>query len=146
MINTTPNVLYKKFDGEEIKQNKTKLRATHSVGDYIRISRRDADGDRFTKGYLSGWTNEVFRIVRVNTNGTVVRYYIADQNNEAIEGCFYQEEIQKIVFDPDTHRFEVDEILGERGQGTGKEYLVSWIGYGPSFNSYIKASALEGVT
>lgn len=145
MINTTPNNQYKSFDDETIfhRTDQSRPKAMLRVGDYIRISRRDDDRGRFRKGYLAGWTNEIFRIARVNTNGSVVRYYIVDLNNEVIEGCFYHEEIQKIEFSPETHSFKVDEILGERGRGKRKEYLVSWLGYGPSFNSYIKASAIE---
>jgi len=43
----------------------------------------------------------------------------------------------------ETNEYFVDEILAERNVKGKKEYLVSWLGYGPSENQWLKASDIS---
>lgn len=70
---------------KEVKENKFK------VGDVVRIYRYK---NIFEKGFKPRWTEEVFRIKRINYT-TPQTYIIEDQNNEEIKGAFYEQELLK---------------------------------------------------
>ena len=51
----------------------------------------------FTKGFVSKWTDEIFKISEVLPT-VPVTYRIRDIGGEAIEGRFYENELQKTEF------------------------------------------------
>ena len=48
----------------------------------------------FEKGYTQRWTEEVFRISKIELT-IPVTYKITDYNGEEIQGSFYEQELQK---------------------------------------------------
>jgi hypothetical protein len=65
---------------------------------------------------------------------------LKDDAGEEVRGSFYKEEIQKVG---DKQVYRVESVIQERYNGRrGKEYLVKWYGYNPSFNSWISHRAL----
>lgn len=62
------------------------------VGDLVRISKANRV---FRKGYLPGWTEEVFKILKRYPT-TPHTYVLCDLNGKEIDGRFYNEELQKI--------------------------------------------------
>ena len=56
----------------------------------------------FEKGYLSKWTEEVFKIVEVLRTNPIT-YVIMDSNGEIIKGSFYEQELLKSQFDFEEH-------------------------------------------
>jgi hypothetical protein len=107
------------------------------VDDYVRMAETK---ERFAKGADFSWTYEVFKIVRVINRNPVV-YKLEDLLGEGISGVVYAEEIQKVNIDPET-AFKVDKVLGSRGKGVNKQYLVSFKGYPSKFNDYVSAKNL----
>ena len=65
----------------------------------------------FDKGYLPNWTQELFKVTRVNEASHPVTYKIEDLGREPFIGSFYSQEIQRI--DPE-QIFEIDAVLGKR--------------------------------
>ena len=51
----------------------------------------------FTKGFVSKWTDEIFKISEILSTVSVT-YRIRDIDGEAIEGRFYENELQKTEF------------------------------------------------
>lgn len=100
-------------------------------GDYVRISKyRNA----FSKGYTPNWSNEIFRIRKVNfTNPST--YLLEDKENKHIEGAFYTEELQKVKH-PDV--FLVEKVIRRKGN----KILVKWLGLENKHNSWINKSDL----
>ena len=82
------NKLYK--DHLEKRKRKTpKFR----VGDVIRLSKYK---NTFKRGYLSSWTNELFKIHSVlHTNPYT--YKIEDNSGEILKGSFYEQELSKVL-------------------------------------------------
>ena len=62
------------------------------VGDQVRLSMTRM---RFRKGYLPGWTDELFQVAQVFRDNPPY-YKIKDLQGEWLEGTFYEEELQKI--------------------------------------------------
>lgn len=95
-------------------------------GDDVRISKyREA----FSKGYTPNWSNEIFKITKVNLTNPVT-YLLEDQNKQEIQGSFYTEELQKTNY-PDVYLIE--KILKRKGD----RIFVKWLGLDKSQNSWI---------
>ena len=89
---------------------------------------------RFHKGYLSGWTDELFELAKVFRDNPPY-YKIKDLQGEWLEETFYEEELQKIYKKDDVFRIEC--ILQQRKRKKGVEFLVKWFEYPASFNSWV---------
>ena len=66
---------------------------TFKFGERVRISKKDL---LFRKGYKPQFTREVFQIVAIATRKPPT-YTIRDEQDEIIQGKFYQEELTKVV-------------------------------------------------
>jgi hypothetical protein len=114
------------------------------VGDYVRLS-ADRSGSILTdRGYFKQFTEEIFRIVRVQTKhrtGYLPRpiYHLEDLAGEAIKTGAYGEELIPVRYDPQTTRFRIEKIVStRRNRRTGvREHLVKFLGYPNSMNQYI---------
>jgi len=66
-------------------------------------------------------------------------YELEDLNKQPIDESFYQEELTPVVVTKQT-QFKIDKILSTRVRRGIKEHKVRWLGYGPVFDSWVKAS------
>lgn len=84
----------------------------------------------FEKGYTPNWTEEVFEITYVqNTNP--VTYRLKDWNRDAIDGSFYEPELQKTSQEV----FRIEKVIRRKG----RRVLVKWKGYPEAFNSWVSS-------
>lgn len=111
-----------------VSERKPKLK----VDDYVRLVKQKGT---FEKGYETNFTEEVFKIKKVIKHKIPV-YEVVDLADEIIEGTFYEPELQKISFNPDT-AFKIDKIVRTKGKGPSKQMLVKWKGYPDKFNSWV---------
>lgn len=125
------------------RKPKKHQRFKYKVGDLVRISR---EKKVFGKGYVDGFTTEIFRITRVSRSRDPFVYYLEDLNKEPIDCFFYAHELSKVsksVLRDD--EFEIEEILDRRGKGKNREVLVRWKGYTSKFDSWIKANTVVDI-
>ena len=66
---------------------------TFKIGDRVRISKYDLP---FRKGYKPQFTREFFQIVAIATRKPPI-YTIKDEQEEIIQGKFYQKELIKVI-------------------------------------------------
>ena len=105
----------------------------YNIGDRVRISKRQTT---FAKGYLPGWSEEIF-VIRKRSRQREPVYYLRDLKHEDITGVFYEPELQRVHESTD---YRVEKVLRSRKKRGGeKEYLVKWKGWDDSFNSWVKA-------
>lgn len=110
----------------------SRLNNKYRIGDYVRISKHRK---LFDKGYTTNWTNEIFKIRKVNyTNPTT--YLLEDNEGQQVLGGFYELELQRVKY-PDFHL--VEKVLKRKGN----MIYVKWLGYPSSQNSWIKKSELQ---
>ena len=64
-----------------------------SIGDNVRITKKKKT---FDKGYIQRWTEEVFKISKIQLT-IPVTYKITDYNGEEIHGSFYEQKLQKRI-------------------------------------------------
>ena len=101
------------------------------INDFVRISKAKKT---FRKGYLPNWSIEIFKIISKFKRTRPV-FEIADLNGNKIKGKFYAEELVKTQMPDD---FQIEKIIREKRERNGKmKYLVKWLGYDSSFNSWV---------
>ena len=61
-----------------------------------------------------------------------------------MKGGFYKQEVQKISFDPKQF-YKIEKVLGTKGKGKNKMFLIKWKGYPGKFNSYIKSIRVKKI-
>ena len=106
-------------------------------GDRVRLSKTRRT---FKKGYLPNWTEELFTVVKcIETRPPV--YVVKDDHGEIVEGTFYAEELQKVIKKDNIYKIET--VLKKRKKGRRVQYLVKWLGYPESFNSWIFKTDLQ---
>ena len=103
------------------------------VGDRVRISKKKKT---FEKSFTANWSEELFIITEVK-NTKPPTYTIEDLNGKAIQGTFYEQELQKSK----QSTYRIEKVLKRRkGKSGQKEVYVKWKGYDSSFNSWIPLS------
>lgn len=134
---------WQRNDKKYVKRRPIKT-AKFKVGDHVRISRSK---QVFEKGFVSGWSEEIFLIVRVTKRQNYLyTYELEDLQGEKIEGFFYTEELtlvgKKRV---NKNSYKIESIIKWRGRGKKREALVKWIGYPNKFNSWVLESDLVSI-
>ena len=51
----------------------------------------------YSQGYTTNWNRELFKIYKIN-NTNPVTYGLVDENNEQIEGKYYEQELLRSIF------------------------------------------------
>ena len=111
-------------------RTKPKIRTPpFQVGDRVRLSQLRRP---FKKGYLPGWTEEVFEVSRV-VIGEPITYKIKELDGTPVKGTFYEQELQRVQVGDDTV-WRIEKVLKRRGN-----YLyVQWKGWPSKYNSWIR--------
>ena len=105
-------------------------KAKFQIGDKVRISEAKV---KFKKGYLPGWTRELFKVKGVVSTDPIT-YSIVDYADEPVKGKFYAEELQKVK---EEEIFKVEKVIKTRRRNGKIEYFVRWLGYPPKFDSWV---------
>ena len=77
-----------------IKINKNEKIPKFQVGNYVRVPDKR---NIYSKGYTTNWNRELFKIHKINPTNPVT-YGLVDENNEQIEGKYYEQELLRSVF------------------------------------------------
>lgn len=109
---------------------KPKLEWMYKIGDKVRISKYK---HVLEKGYLPGWSEEIFAIAQRFPTYPVT-YGLVDQSGEDIKGKFYEQELQFVNKNDDV--YTVEKVLKTRKRNGRVEYYVKWKGYPDKFNSW----------
>ena len=93
------NNLYGKY------QTKKEKKPAFKVGDKVRLNKKFRP---FKKGYLPGWTEEVFQVRKV-VPGMVTTYKVQELDDTPLQGTFYACDLQKPHVDEATY-FRVEKV------------------------------------
>ena len=125
------NNLYGLDFGKKKKLVKFKFR----VGDTVRLSKTRSV---FAKGYEKNFTIEYF-MVSEQLQTTPVTYKLCDCAGEAIQGSFYEQELQKVKIAAD-HKFKIDRVISRKKVRGKAMVLVRWLGWPPKFDTWVARS------
>ena len=138
---------FKKPKGEEKRLSKAKIRDRvkrtmrpryhFKMTDIVRIALDDSNDKLTHKAYSVKWSNETFTIETRRMLEGVDYYTIKDARNEVLSSSFHFSELQKVTV-PDDPVFKISRII-KRKRVRGETWCyISWVGYGPRENSWIK--------
>ncbi len=94
----------------------TFVKKAYNLLEYVRISR--ISGSPFIKTFDQNWSEEIFRIVSIDSSAYPIMYIIEDLNHSMILGKFYKEGLH--VTKPNI--FRIEKII--RTKGKGKHYTA----------------------
>ena len=107
--------VWKRLYGKRLKGKK---KPKFKVGDRVRLNKIH---HTFEKGYLRGWTEEVFVVHRV-VPGPVPTYKIREWDDTPVQGTFYEEDLQKVHV---SDVFRIEKIVGwSSGKGGQTSTIV----------------------
>ncbi|XP_065642380.1 uncharacterized protein LOC136074011 [Hydra vulgaris] len=104
-----------------------------SIGDRVRITKKKGT---FEKGYTPKWNEEVLTVSQTLFSDPPT-YKITDDNDEELQGTFYEQEMQKT----DQNIFRIKKVIRK----LKNKSLVKWYGYPESFNSWVDNKELISV-
>ena len=84
------------------------------------------------KGYLPGWTEEVF-VVRSVRRGKVPTYKVKEWDGTLVEGTFYLEDLHKVAVEDDD-LFRIEKIVKRKGE----KVLVRWEGWPDKYDTWFE--------
>ena len=147
-IKMTPLEAEKPINESKVRQNLSDFFSKNSrlkpqkqkfqVGDKVRVWKFHRT---FKRGYDHNYTDEYFVIHKVLKNLPVIRYELKDFNGDKIIGSYFQEEL--VLYTPKS--FYKINIIGEKGHGKAKKYLVNWDGWPTIYNQWILASEIKNL-
>lgn len=123
---------------QQKRRRRKRLPLPFKVGDLVRVSHRKKV---FSRGYTPNWSEEIFRIVRVNRTYPVT-YKLEDLKNEHVKGTFYHQELQKTKI---PNYFRIEKVLARKTANGQKLIRVKWQGYDNRFNQWIPLSHSQKV-
>lgn len=141
IFNLTPGSITQENETQlwHMQENQVKSKDDKAIDvmSLVRIS-KISTSNPFNKNFDQNWSDEVFRIVGVDTRTNPYMYILEDYDGNVIDGKFYKSELQVIPEKPDVYRIE--KILESKGRGEHKQHLVKWHGY--TEPTWIKASQI----
>ena len=114
--------------GHRLEQKTTPPKC--QVGDCVRLNKEHRP---FKKGYLPGWTEEVFVVTHVRHH-PVVTYRLSEWDDMPIKNTFYEPDVRKVQLSDDL-LVRVEEVLKRKGRNV----LVRWKGWPSKYDSWIPA-------
>ena len=104
------------------------------VGSHVRLVLVSVTQSKFARGYKQQNTQEIFQIHSIKKNTSPVTYRLKDLSGQAVKGSFYKQELVETV---KPEFFLINKIIKSKKVNNKKQYLVSWVGYDDSFNSWV---------
>jgi hypothetical protein len=131
--------IFKKLFGTGTTLNEIKF--VFKIGDTVRIARKK---DVFEKGYETNFSEELFKITECVLRDPPV-YKIASLTGEPILGTFYKEELVRVPNPTTATTYKIEKILEKKKIRGSVHYLVKWLGYPSSQNSWIPATEVKKI-
>ena len=94
VTNENSRELYLKIRNKLLKE-KRQLKPKYKIGDLVRIPRTDLG--IFTKGAVAKWTEELYKIIKIDLGQRVPMYYVADRQGAVYPRRLYEKQINKVA-------------------------------------------------
>lgn len=117
-------------------------RAKFKLGDLVRIKTLAKKISPSSRSYAEQFKGEYFTIMRINRSLPIPLYYLKSlDTGELIEGGLYANELQRIR----GGLYKIERVFCERRRRGRRELFVKWKYFGPRWNQWIPASAVQRV-
>lgn len=109
------------------------------IGDHVRISHLKSIFDR---QYSQKWSGEIFSVTKRQRRENIPVYSLSDYHGQPIVGKFYENELQKVQFDPN-QKWKIEKILKSRTKHGKKEHFVKYLHWPSRFNDWVSAREVQ---
>jgi len=116
-------------------------KAKFRVGQPVCMSKEKMN---FAKHAEHNFTTKIFRIFKVIHRRPRVVYELEDLNGTSIDRQFYSEILTPVRITSRT-TYKINKILDKWARRGIQEFLVSWQGYGPEFDSWIPEASVKNI-
>lgn len=130
--------VWNRLYAQRFKGRKPPSRTLFKVGDQVRLNKKHRT---FGKGYLPGWTEEVFTVSHVQPAPPVTTYKINEWDGTPVKGTFYKPDLQKVQLSGDDSLFRVDKIVKRKKD----KVLVHWKGWPDKYDSWVEKKDLTAL-
>lgn len=113
------------------KKRKRKRGFKYKVNDTVSVSYLR---ETFAREYSMKWSGEVFTITHRSMRQGIPVYKIKDFEGEKVEGIFYENELQKVIHDPDK-AYKIAKVHDKKDK-KGR-HLVSFLGWPKKYDDYV---------
>lgn len=130
--------------GDNVQRNYSRIprvKPRLKKGDAVRILLSPTN---FAKGYDDLWSEEIYKVTELYTHMPRPMYQVSTLANppEVVEGRWYESELQEIQM---PSHFKVEKILKTKKVRGKTYYLIKWLGYDNSHNSWEEAGNVVDV-
>ncbi|MDI9312367.1 MAG: DDE-type integrase/transposase/recombinase [Limnohabitans sp.] len=108
----------------------------YKIGDKIRIP---YDKNTFHKSYYPLWKDNIYYVSRIKNSYPVKQIKVKDEEGRELKQSFYKHELQKI----NKSAYRIEKIIKKRNIKGEAQYLVKWLGYPSSYNSWEPEDNIE---
>ena len=111
-----------------------------AIGDTVRVS---FNKTKFSREYDQKWSDQLYIISkRFRRDGIPVYKLSTFDQEEVLDGTFYEQEIQKARITPET-MYKIEKVIKKKTQDGKKMALVKWLGWEDKYNSLVPVSDLK---
>lgn len=124
--------LFQKLYATTLASSKSSIK----YGPYVRISKAK---NIFDKGYRANWSGEIYKVRNHLSQSKKPLMNLQDLKEppEVIQGRFYPEEVQTVEYDSNSLQ-PIERIIRSRVTNGRKEFLVKWLDFPSSMNSWVE--------
>jgi len=126
---------------KKTKKKNSKPKFQFKKGDLVRISIAKKP---FQRAYQEQFTTEVFKVSSRILKQGIPMYKLSDLKGLPITGWIYANELLKVNKDENSLWF-IERIVKKRKRNNKLQYYVRWLGFPPSFDSWVNESDVKDV-
>jgi hypothetical protein len=119
---------------QQIELENKNIKYEFAVKDKVHMA---MDRGVFNKAYKETYFQEIFEITQ-RTRTHPPRYKLIDLLKQPVKGTFYEQQLTKVPYDYTGGLQRIEKVVRYRTGSVGKEALIRWKGYAPSYDTWLR--------
>ena len=135
------NIVFRNLYGydnllEMVKANKLTSRKDFGIGSKVRIK---YELGPFDKSFYPNWSEHIYTIYGIDRSKENSVFLLKEYDGTTLDRKFYYDELQEVIED----EYRVEKIIKRKTVRGSVFYLVKWLGYSNTYNSWIPSQDIR---